>query len=386
MIMSRYFTPTLRRLIPAAAMSLCLTLFSTSPAVTAQFIQGTTGDGALYEFAVPYEWNGILVVYAHGIINPFLPVALPATTDKFDQFRDALLDDGIAVAYSSFSENGFALKDGMQRTHQLRGLFKSKVGVPSHVYIAGHSLGGMVAVGLTEKHPGHYDGALPMCGFMGGTEIQVEYLTDVRILFDALFPGVLPGNAFDVPLSAAINPLPWLGLAQNALIGGLGSGRTLQLFEYAGIPGDNLSEKITSVIHALAYNLMFVNDLLSRTHGRIPFDNIETDYGPPGWDWIDASVDRFSSTPDAVNHLRKYLTPTGDLTAPMITLHTTRDSLVLFGHQDLYRNQVAAAGASELLRQRLFDRFGHCNFEVAEMMEAFNDLRSWVEEGTVPAP
>jgi pimeloyl-ACP methyl ester carboxylesterase len=386
MMMNRNLAPMLRRLLSAAAMSLCLTLLITPPAVSAQFIQGTTADGALYEFAVPYEWNGVLVVYAHGIINPFLPVALPTTTDKFDQLRDALLDDGIAVAYSSFSENGFALKDAMQRTHQLRGLFRSKVGVPSRVYISGHSLGGMVAVGLTEKHPGHYDGALPMCGFMGGTETQVEYLTEIRILFDALFPGVLPGNAFDVPLSAAINPLPWLGLAQNALFGGLGSGKTQALFEYAGIPGADLIENITAVIHALGYNLMFTNDLLARTHGRIPFDNIEKDYAFPGFEWIDVAVDRFSSTPDAVNYIRKYLTPTGNITAPMITLHTTRDSLVLFGHQDLYRDAVAAAGASELLRQRSFNRFGHCNFEVGEMMAAFNDLRSWVEQGTVPAP
>jgi pimeloyl-ACP methyl ester carboxylesterase len=383
MIMRSHLTPTVRRLISAVAMSLCLMAFGTAPAVAAQFIQGTTGQGALYEFAVPYDWNGVLVVYAHGIINPFLPVALPTTTDKFDQVRDALLENRIAVAYSSFSENGFALKDGIQRTHQLRGLFKSKVGVPSHVYIAGHSLGGMVAVELTEKHPGHYDGTLAMCGFMGGTEPQVEYLTNVRILFDALFPGVLPGNAFDVPLSVAINPLPSLGLAQQALVEGLGSGKTQKLFEHARIPGADLGEKITSVIHALGYNLIFINDLLARTHGHIPFDNMETDYG---CDAINAAVDRFSASPDAVNYIQKYVTPSGNLTSPMITMHTTRDSLVPVAHQDLYLGKVAGAGASELLRQRIINSFGHCNFTVAEMMQAFYDLRSWVEEGTVPAP
>jgi pimeloyl-ACP methyl ester carboxylesterase len=384
-IMSGY--QTFRRLILTAALGVCLVSGGAAPAAGAWFIEGTTANGALYEFAVPDEWNGVLVVYAHGIINPYLPVALPTTADRFDEFRAALLEEGIAVAYSSFSENGFALKDGAMRTHQLRGLFTSKVGLPSRVYITGHSLGGMIAISLAEKYPAQYDAALPMCGFLNGTELQVEYLTNIRILFDALFDGVLPGHAFDVPMDVALNPMPWLGEVQSALIGGLSSGKTQQLFEYAKIPGRDLAEKLTSTIHGIGYNLMYTNDLLGRTHGHIPFDNTETDYGPPGeGDPIDIAVHRFVSSPDAVNFVRKYVTPTGNLQIPVITLHTSRDSLVPVINQALYGATVAKNGASSLLRQRTVDRFGHCSFELPEMMQAFGELRAWVEEGTVPAP
>lgn len=40
-------------------------------------IEGQTADGALYAFAVPPQWNGRLVVYVHGIVDPGAPVAVP---------------------------------------------------------------------------------------------------------------------------------------------------------------------------------------------------------------------------------------------------------------------------------------------------------------------
>lgn len=277
-----------RRIAAATALAACCAVAGARTLQAApQFIQGRTGEGALYEFAVPDNWNGVLAVYAHGIVSPFLPVALPG--GSFTVFRDALLAQGAAVAYSSYSENGFAVKDGEQRTHQLLGLFKSKVGVPSHAYIMGHSLGGAITMGLAEKYPSQYDGALPMCGFMGGTGPELVYLANVRILFDALFPGVLPGDAFNIPPALAANPAPALVAAQAALVAGFGTGKTQQLFAFANLPASNAAEIVQSAVTGLAFNLIFTNDLLARTHGRSPFDNTPTDYGLPGFDPLDAA-------------------------------------------------------------------------------------------------
>lgn len=347
-------------------------------------IQGTTGEGALYEFAVPDNWNGVLAVYAHGVVSPFLPIALPG--GGFTSFRDALLADGVAVAYSSFSENGFAVKDGEQRTHQLLGLFKSKVGNPSYVYIMGHSLGGAIAMGLAEKYPSQYNGAMPMCAPLGGSEPEIEYFANVRILFDVFFPGVMPGDAFDIPLADALNPTPTLSAAQSALLGGLLTGQTQQLMQCANVVGANLPEKLQSVLIALGFNLIFADDLIARTHGHIPFDNTTTDYCAQGPDWIDAAVARYSSSPDAVNYIRQYETPTGNLRNPMVTLHTNRDPVAPIFHEPIYQKVVADAGASDLLRQRTVIRYGHCAFTVAEMLQSFRELRAWVEAGVTPAP
>ena len=107
-------------------MAATLVVAMAGSAVAQQHVVGQTGPGALYALDMPDAWNGDLVVYAHGIVDPVLPVALPSTQDNFTLVRDALLSRGFAVASSSFSGNGFILKDAAQRTHQLTGLFTAR--------------------------------------------------------------------------------------------------------------------------------------------------------------------------------------------------------------------------------------------------------------------
>jgi alpha-beta hydrolase superfamily lysophospholipase len=95
-------------------------------------------------------------------------------------------------AFSSYSENGWAVKDGVQRTHQLLGIFTSKFGQPTRVYISGASMGGLIAIELAEKYPGAIAGALPTCAVAGGALRQFDYPANVRVLFDLFYPHVLP--------------------------------------------------------------------------------------------------------------------------------------------------------------------------------------------------
>src|SRR5215203_2849719 len=87
-----------------------------------QHVEEQTGPGSLYALDVPAAWNGDLVVYAHGILDPVLRVVLPSSQDDFVTVRAALMARGFAVASSSYSANGFALKDASQRTRQLTAL------------------------------------------------------------------------------------------------------------------------------------------------------------------------------------------------------------------------------------------------------------------------
>jgi len=90
-------------------------------------VEGGAGPGALYALDVPENWNGDLVVYAHGYTEESgAPVALP----NIAYLRDPLLRRGFAFATSSFSTNGYALKEGFLQTHQLGGLFATKFGPP----------------------------------------------------------------------------------------------------------------------------------------------------------------------------------------------------------------------------------------------------------------
>ncbi len=134
---------------------------------------------------------------------------------------------------------------------------------------------------------------------------------------------------------------------------------------------------MAAALNAIGFNIRFTNDLLGRTHGHSFFDNMATAYPSS----VDALVQRYSATPDALNYLKHYYTPTGQIQAPMLTLHTTRDPVVPLFHETIY----SALAPAYLLVQRTVDRFGHCAFNQQEVLNAFDDLVLWVTEGTRPA-
>jgi len=99
-----------------------------------------------------------------------------------------LAPQGFAVAFTSFSENGFAVKDGAQRTYQLLGIFTSKFGPPAQVFVAGASLGGLITIKLVEEHPGTFVGALPVCAVAGGTKLHFDYYGNTPLCSTSSIP------------------------------------------------------------------------------------------------------------------------------------------------------------------------------------------------------
>ena len=308
---------------------------------------GSTGPGSEYAIFVPQRWNGDVVYYAHGIIDAARPVGLP--TSDVAELRDSLGVMGYAVAYSSFSENGWAVKDGMQRTHQLRGLFTSKVGNAKRSYVIGHSMGGLIALALAEQFPQQYDGALPMCGVVSGAQRQIDYIANVRTVFDYFYHGVLPGNALDMPATLDLNTQV-LGPAQIAIVSNPHGAGAMARIAQTPIPFANGPQLVQSILTALAFDARGADDLLDRTHGHSPFDNSTTVYTgllpPPVLADLNNRIARFTETPDAAHYLAKYYEPTGDLRIPTISIHTTRDPVVPIFHETGYATIAASAGAS----------------------------------------
>jgi len=349
-------------------------------------IEGKIGPGALYALDVPEEWNGDLVLYAHGYVPPMLPVELQDVSGEpaENEFRDALLDLGYGVAYSSYSENGYAVKDGLTRTRQLRGLFASRVGKPDRTYVVGKSLGGLIGLMAAEKHPGLFDGALPMCGLVGGGPMEIDYIYDVRVLFDHFYPGVLPGNAVDVP--AGTNPFAYVGPVLAAIGANPLAAFDLAAVDQVDLPYSNPAELVESILNALFFNLAATADLHDRTGGGF-FDNSSTVYtGSSNDAALNDGVDRFEGTPRGRNYLENWYLPKGDLKIPVLTLHTDMDPVVPLFHEPAYAGIVAAAGRSDLLVQRTISTYGHCAFTLDEQVDAFEDLVAWAENGVVPTP
>ena len=371
------------RLAPTAAAHDAASVWSST-------VTGETGPGSQYALYMPTSWNGDVVYYAHGIRPPLDAVELP-TGDGFPAVRDALGARGYAVAYSSFSENGWALKDGAQRTHQLRGLFTSKFGTPERSFLMGTSLGGLIAQQLAERHPGQYDGTFAMCAPLGGTAAELSYIANVRVLFDFFYPGVVPGTVLSVPAGVDFDTEVMLRVIRAVMGNPTGLGiiaRTAQ----TPLAGTTPQQLITSLLYALKYDWIGIDDFLDRTHGHSMFDNTATKYAaaypgllPDGLlAEINAGVGRFSSTPDAERYVEKYYQPSGRLRIATLTLHTTLDPLVPWFHEPRFAESVAASGGSSLLVQRSVPAFGHCNFTTAQMVDGFETLARWVETGVKP--
>jgi pimeloyl-ACP methyl ester carboxylesterase len=372
--------------MPTAPMALSSTVSS----IWAVEEIGTTGPGSIYGIYKPFNWNGEAIYYAHGFVDAAAPVQLPTTQDGAEAIRDALGAMGYAVAMSSYSSNGYDFADGLRRTHQLRGLLRSKVGVPTYEYLAGHSLGAQISVGLAEKYGKQYDGALLMCGVLGGSRLHFQWVGDVRVLFDLFYPGVLPGDVTQIPpgtdLFAQI-----IGPAQAAILNDPTGAFTIAAITQSPLAGNNPNEVITSLLSALGWHARGINDVTARAQGHPPYDNIGRVYTSPllppaTLQFINAQVGRFASPPDAQQWLDRNFEPTGKVSFPVLTLHTTRDQAVPFFHTVRFGALTAQAGASNLVVQRAIDRYGHCAFTPQEVLTAFSDLFIWVKAGVAPTP
>lgn len=359
------------------------------PALADDIVDGSTGPGSVYRLVRPSNWNGILLLYAHGYVSKEAPVVIPPDAELVISLVAA---QGVAVAVSSFSENGWVVKDGTQRTHQLLGLFTAKFGKPTRVYVAGASMGGLIAIRVIETWPDQFAGVLPACAVAGGLGRQYDYALNVRVLFDLFYPGVLPGTAVDVPpgidvLQDIVNP------ALAAMTGDPSGAAAIASITQTPVPFASGPELLESIATALGGAAGYP-EILGLTHGQPYFDNTATQYtgGLPALTlaWINANVQRFAGSPAGRNSLEHNYTPTGDLRIPALTLSTFRDPVIPGFHRTLYGQAVAAMGGADLLVQRsvlgFTGGYGHCTFTSTELTQAFFDLVAWAELGVKPMP
>jgi pimeloyl-ACP methyl ester carboxylesterase len=360
-----------------------------TPALADDVVNGSTGPGSVYRLVRPSNWNGILVLYAHGFVAKDVPVGI---TPDDELVISLLAPRGFAVAVSSFDENGWVVKDGTQRTRQLLGLFTSQFGAPARVYVGGASMGGLIAIRMIETWPGDFAGVLPACAAAGGSTRQYDYFLNVRVLFDLFYPGVLPGTAVDVPagidvIQDIVNP------AIAAMTANPAGAAAIASIVQTPVPFASSAELVQSIVTALGGAAGYP-DILALTQGHSYFDNTATQYTgalpPATLAFINANVQRFSGAPDAQNTMEHNYTPTGDLRIPALTLSTFRDPVVPGFHRTIYGQTVAAMGNGDRLVQRQVPGtaggYGHCTFTPQELTQAFFDLILWGEFGVKPLP
>jgi pimeloyl-ACP methyl ester carboxylesterase len=245
---------------------------------------------------------------------------------------------------------------------------------PIRSVIVGMSEGGLVATLALERHPEIFEGGLAGCGPIGDFQGQLNYIGDFRVIFDFLFPGIIPGNAVDVPEEVQTR---WESFYVPAIVVALAADydAALALIRITGAPvaGHDLASIAETTVSLLWYDVFGMADARARLGGQ-PFDNATRVYSGSGNDAaLNSGVDRFNADPVALSNLTRFET-TGNLEVPVSVMHTTGDPIVPFGQSDAYAQKVSQAGQAALFEHLRFDRYGHCSFQSLEILAAFTNL------------
>jgi pimeloyl-ACP methyl ester carboxylesterase len=404
---------------PAPAPTLAPTTCGGTQAVTTK--NGTLSDGATYLIQCPAgTWNGTLFLYSHGYVEP--NAANPAE-DVGDPVTGAwLLGHGYALAGSSYASTGWAIQQALPDQVSTLNVFDQTYGKPKTTIAWGHSLGGIITAGLIQDYPSLFQAALPMCGVLSGGVATWNTALDAEFAFQQLIdPSVQAvnitnagGNLEGAEKAAALAQQTKQGQARLALVAALAD--TPGWFTTGSAepaPTDYAAQEINQFDWESQVTFPFVFDFraqLETVAGGNPSWNTGVNYvadlaksadlkevialyRAAGLSLVGdlATLDgapRISANPSSVNYLAKYISFNGDISIPVLTMHTTGDGLVVPENEQAYRSVVDQAGHGSLLRQIFVARAGHCAFTPAETITAVQTLLNRLSTGhwNVPSP
>ena len=381
---------------------------------------GTTTEAsgltAQYKIEVPDPWNGTLVLYSHGYSFGPSPATDVAADDPAT--KAWLLGHGYALAGSAYATSGWALQQALEDQIAVLDTFnKTTFGTPKRTIAWGHSLGGMITAGLVQLHPERFSGALPMCGVVaGGPGVWNQGLDSEFALTTLQAPFKMVN--FTSFGDAANN----FNLASAALVAAQknpeGRARIALSAALADVPGwfkpgsaepaanDYAAQEVNQLAWDNNPDFLFAffgrAELEARAGGNFSWNTgvdyrvqlshsvdraeVQALYAAAGLD-LNTDLDklnaapRIAANPSAVAYLTKYITYTGELNMPVLTMHTTGDGLVEVTDENAYASVVRSAGDNSMLRQVFVHRAGHCAFTPAETITAFKTLVHRIDTG-----
>ncbi|MEO1062071.1 MAG: hypothetical protein AAFZ07_11680 [Actinomycetota bacterium] len=353
--------------------------------------------GAGYRYEIPENWNGDLVMWAHGFRGEG-----PELTADSPPFREYLLENGYAWGASSYDRNGYDVLSGARSTKILTSYLSRRVldDRPHNIYLTGASMGGHVTGYSMERYRWLYDGAMPVCGVMGDYEL-FDFFLDFNVAAQQLGTG---SSTFPVdPLEYVTQTVPAIKANLEAVPGGwpvalnetgeqfkqlveLASGGDRPNFDEAWVFWNSFPDFATGPGNFL-FDLGIGDGTTVNSRGRVTIDNTDTVYQldlDPAISADEQALNDGIVRVEQTRRARVFEPISGRISDPVLTLHNLGDLFVPFGMQIDYAEDVASWGREHLLVQRAIRGSGHCGFTEAEYEQGFADLVRWVEDGVRP--
>ena len=384
--------------------------------------EGPLPHGGTWVADVPTNWNGTVLLFSHGFnAGP----ANPARNNT-RQGRDWFLEHGYALLGSSYRSVGWSLEDAVPDQVATLAAFKTKVGTPKRTIAYGESMGGLVTLGLIERHPDLFDGAMPMCASVAGVIGMMNQALDATFTLHQLVDPALPLTIVRVGApqtgpdgrpALQDDPANMRLLLDKAHATPAGQARLVLASVLAQIPewGDpaqsppaetDLDAIEQSFFKAFAMGAFFPRrDQEQRAGGNFSWNTgidyrqqlarsgrrllVEAFYRRAGVD-LDKDLDALAKAPrispdaTAVSYMRRNYVPSGDLKKPVLSIHTVGDAMTMVNYEQAYEAMVTAAGKAGQLRLGFTKQAGHCTFNDAETVAAILTLESRIATGRWP--
>lgn len=353
---------------------------------------GEDENGSFYAIAVPQDWNGDLVVHAHG--GPDLGDASDPVRSVEDLGRwSVMVEEGYAWAGSSYRRGGYGVRMAVADTESVRRIFVESFGVPGSTLLHGQSWGGNVAAKAAETNPGGYDGVLLTNGVLGGGSRGYDYRVDLRVVYQYYCRNLPRPSEPQYPL--------WQGLRADSTLTGTGlRSRLRECTGYESEPAERTALQQRNLDDILAVTRLpertleshlrfavftFRDIVLTRLGGRNPFSNAGVRYtGSHDDRALNRGVERFRADRTALRDLSWDSDLTGATTLPTLTMHAIDDPTAFVEHEAAYRATRAGARTDRHLVQTFTRETEHSSLSDAEYAAALRSLAAWTQTGRKP--
>jgi pimeloyl-ACP methyl ester carboxylesterase len=376
-------------------------------------------DGVTYRIKVPENWNGKLLMYAHGYGRSDPPTLVPFEIEIISGpiLEEGLLARGYALAASSYRNAGWAVKEGIQDTKDLTEFFKQHIEKPDRTILWGSSMGSAVTLKSIEKYHGIYDGAIVLSHIGAGTSLTFDMtlaialaydvalgwpddwgsVGDVRddLDFDTEVIPLLMEQAYNFDSDPSSNPIYPLNPVN------FGKFEFIRLVNHLPLEGFYEGE--------VPLNLWLFGDMFFATGARAELEaraggpvaqNLnhnytlsEDDKGYLAYLGVNAKKllskmnkqTEIEAKPSARNYLKKYADFSGNLERPVLTIQPKGDGMTIPANSSVYQGTVEASGASNLLVQTYTEGKMHVVFTPEQVYAAFEAMESWLDTGIRPS-
>ena len=368
-------------------------------AAIARCLAGQDAAGAYYLIAIPQQWNGHLVMHAHG--GPTLGAPKAERTVEDLERWSIMVRAGYAWAASTFRQGGVEVRAAAEDTERLRQIFVRHVAQPQRTILHGQSWGAGVAAKGAEMFPRTADGKRPYdavlltSGVLAGGTRSYDFRTDLRVVYQYLCNNhprptevAYPLN-IGLPRDAAMTQADLQTRVNECLaMNKPAAERSPEQQRKVKTISDVIRIPASSIQSHMNWATFHYRDVTQhRAGGASPFGNTGVDYkGSPDDAALNAGVLRYRADPAAYARFAEDTDLTGSIAVPVLTVKGVDDPTALVELDAYFKTTMERGGSAGRLVQTFTQHSTHSYLSDPTYPTLMTALLRWVNEGVQPTP